>query len=654
MTQSADQPVLEAQSGSDSPTPKRRRATTTAAKPRKTAVASAETASVEAAPAKPRARRVAKKTEAVESTQELPGLEKANGNGDSAKHDGVEISNGHEAPKPVKKPAVRRNRPAAKAGVSSPVTVPEDAGRAVEEWSPTRVETSAPPAPVAAPAPPAPVAQAPVQAENRPPAEAPAPARKYPVYIPRHVAKQLEEQGHTAPIAVTADTNSESARVAMEAAQAAQAAMAPVARQERPERQERHDRHDRHGRHDRRDQRDGRDQRDNRHNQNQNFQQDREPQEPPADEQLGEELGSGEGVVEISGKGFGFIRDYKRGFTPHPQDIFVTPELVRKYNLRDGQWLKGDTRRSSRGSQLCRVAEVNGGAPELARTLPAFDELTVVSPMERITLETTPERTTTRVIDLFAPIGKGQRGIIVAPPRTGKTTLLQHIADAVVKKHPEIKLIILLIDERPEEVTDIRRTVPHAEVMASSNDMDVKSHTRVAQLAIERAKRLVESGQDVFVLLDSITRVGRAFNNASTGGRTGSGGLDNRALEIPRRLFAAARNTEEAGSLTIVATALIETGSLMDDRIFQEFKGTGNMELVLDRKISDQRIYPAIDIFQSGTRREELLIPADDLHKISLIRRGLAGHKPMEAIERLLFFLKKFPTNAQMLAGIPG
>jgi transcription termination factor Rho len=255
----------------------------------------------------------------------------------------------------------------------------------------------------------------------------------------------------------------------------------------------------------------------------------------------------------------------------------------------------------------------------------------------------------------MCPVGKGQRGLIVAPPRTGKTTLLQHIADAVVKNHPEITLIILLVDERPEEVTEIKRTVPTAELMASSNDSDIKSHTRIAQLAIERAKRLVESGKDVFLLLDSITRVGRAFNNATGGGgRTMSGGIDSRALEIPRKIFAAARNTEEAGSLTIVATALIETGSRMDDLIFQEFKGTGNMELVLDRKISDQRIYPAVDIFQSGTRREELLLPEADLHKINVIRRGLAGHKPTEAIERLLFFVKKFPTNAQMLAGIPG
>ena len=375
------------------------------------------------------------------------------------------------------------------------------------------------------------------------------------------------------------------------------------------------------------------------------------PDTPPREDELGE----AEGIVEVSGKGFGFLRDPKRGFAQHPNDVFVTPEICRSYNLRDGQWVKGVTRRGNRGSQLHQLTSINGDDPAKALRLPTFDELTVISPLERIVMETVPERYTTRIIDMMTPIGKGQRGLIVAPPRTGKTTLLQHIADAVVKNHPDIKLIILLVDERPEEVTEIKRTVPTAEIMASSNDSDIKSHTRIAQLAIERAKRLVESGKDVFILLDSITRVGRAFNNAtSSGGRTGSGGLDTRALEIPRRIFAAARNTEEAGSLTIIATALIETGSRMDEVIFQEFKGTGNMELVLDRKISDMRIYPAADIFLSGTRREELLIPADDLHKINVIRRGLAGHKPIEAMERLLFFVRKFPTNALMLAGIPG
>src|SRR5580693_4457501 len=363
----------------------------------------------------------------------------------------------------------------------------------------------------------------------------------------------------------------------------------------------------------------------------------------------------GEGLIEVSGKGFGFLRDPKRNYVQSPQDIFVTPEVVRKHALRDGLWIKGEIRRGSRGSQLFKLTEINGEHPDRYRNLPVFEELTSINPLERIRLETVPDRYTTRVMDLMTPIGKGQRGLIVAPPRTGKTTLLQHIADAVVRNHPEMKLIILLVDERPEEVTEIRRTVPKGDIMASSNDSDIKSHTRIAQLAIERAKRLVEAGKDVFVLMDSLTRVGRAFNNAISGsGRTMSGGMDSRAMEIPRKLFAAARNTEEAGSLTIMATALIETGSKMDELIFQEFKGTGNMEMVLDRQISDQRIYPAIDIFKSGTRREELLLPVHDLEKINTIRRGLAGHRPPEAIERLLSFLKKFPTNSQMLREIPG
>jgi len=363
----------------------------------------------------------------------------------------------------------------------------------------------------------------------------------------------------------------------------------------------------------------------------------------------------GEGLIEVSGKGFGFLRDPKRNYTQSPQDIFVTPEVVRKHALRDGLWIKGEIRRGSRGPQLFKLTQINGEDPESYRNLPVFEELTSINPLERIRLETVPDRYTTRVMDLMTPIGKGQRGLIVAPPRTGKTTLLQHIAGAVVKNHPEMKLIILLVDERPEEVTEIRRTVPQADIMASSNDSDIKSHTRIAQLAIERAKRLVEAGKEVFVLMDSLTRIGRAFNNAMAGGgRTMSGGMDARAMEIPRKLFAAARNTEEAGSLTIMATALIETGSKMDELIFQEFKGTGNMEMVLDRQVSDQRIYPAIDIFKSGTRREELLLAVNDLEKINTIRRGLAGHRPPEAIERLLSFLKKFPTNAQMLREIPG
>ena len=557
-----------------------------------------------------------------------------------------------EAPKTTK-PRVRKK-------VVKPESVEESAAPVASEEIPAPVVEAAPiveappvvqAPPVMEPAPqsevPAalPEPAAPATEAVAPPAPAPVPAgpRQYPVYIPRHVAKQLEESGQPAPVAVTAEIAASMPIVAAAAAAASGSIGQPQNR-----RDPRQDRQDRRG------------QRDDRRASHEDRRAEQEAMDAPPEASRGgvvveEEMGIGEGIVEISGKGFGFLRDPNKGYTQNPSDIFVTPEIARSYNLRDGQWVKGETRRGNRGAQLYKLIEVNGEDPERSREQPAFDELTVVSPLEKFTLETVPDRHTTRIIDLMAPIGKGQRGLIVAPPRTGKTTLLQHIADAVVKNHPETKLIILLVDERPEEVTDIKRTVPSAEIMASSNDMDVKSHTRIAQLAIERAKRLCEAGQDVFILLDSITRVGRAFNNAMTGGgRTMSGGVDARALEIPRRLFAAARNTEEAGSITIVATALIDTGSRMDDLIFQEFKGTGNMELVLDRKISDQRIYPAIDIFLSGTRREELLIPADDLHKIGVIRRGLSGYKPIEAIERLIFFMKKFPTNSEMLKNIPG
>jgi transcription termination factor Rho len=491
--------------------------------------------------------------------------------------------------------------------------------------------------------------------------------KTYPVYVPLHVAKQMEQEGKPAPLSVSKASLGENHELAPSLNQSPAspyttnlAAAVPRElhadqrlenrhQESRQSRQEQHrpERHSdrRRGRHERR--------RGDRREFNEFHDSTEGRQELPPP--LEEELYSGEGIIEISGKGFGFLRDARRGFAQNAADVFVSPEMVRRYNLRDGQWVKGDVRKGGRGQQMHRIESINDDDPERSRFYPAFEELTVINPQEPLRMETRPDRYTTRVIDLVAPIGKGQRGLIVAPPRTGKTTMLQHIADALVKNHPDVKLLILLVDERPEEVTEIKLTVPTAEIMASSNDMDVRSHTRIAELAIERAKRLVESGRDVFILLDSITRLGRAFNNAlSGGGRTMSGGIDARALEIPRRLFAAARNTEEAGSLTIVATALIETGSRMDELIFQEFKGTGNMELVLDRKIAEQRIYPAVDIFQSGTRREELLIPADALQKIHFIRRGLAGCRPMDAIDRLLFYLKKFPTNEQMLREIRG
>ncbi len=379
-------------------------------------------------------------------------------------------------------------------------------------------------------------------------------------------------------------------------------------------------------------------------------------QRPPRAEPPPGPVEPGSGLLEISGKGFGFLRQRHRNFAQSPHDIFITPETVRKYGLRDGVYLEGDVRNGFRGPQMIELRKINGREPEAYKNLPIFEELTAVNPSKRIVLETDPNRTTTRIIDMVAPIGRGQRGLIVAPPRTGKTTLLQHIAEAISTKYEDIHLIVLLVDERPEEVTEITRAIPQAEVYASSNDAEPKSHLRIAQIAIERAKRLVEAGEHVFIVLDSITRLARASNNAVRGvgsGRTMSGGIDARALEMPRRLFAAARNTREAGSLTIIATALIETNSKADELIFQEFKGTGNMELVLDRKIAHQYVYPAIDIFKSGTRREELLLPAHQLEKINLIRRGLAGHKPVEAVERLLHFVRRHPSNAQMLLDIP-
>ena len=360
-----------------------------------------------------------------------------------------------------------------------------------------------------------------------------------------------------------------------------------------------------------------------------------------------------EGILEISGKGFGFLREKSKEFRQTPDDIFVTPEIVRNFGLRDGLWVKAETQMGRRGPQLTKLLDINGRNPDEFKTMPWFEELKAINPDRRLQMETTQDRMTTRLIDMIAPIGRGQRGLIVAPPRSGKTTILQHLAEAVIQNHRNIKVMVLLVDERPEEVTELRRALPNAEIYASSNDMEVKMHCRIAQIAIERAKRLVESGEDVFMLMDSITRLARAFNNANNkGGPTGTGGLTVRALEMPRKLFAAARNTRDAGSLTIIATALVETNSAMDDRIFEELKGTGNMELVLDRAIAEQYIYPAVDIFRSGTRREELLLPPHQWSKISIIRRGLAGHRPIEAIERMLSIMEKFPSNAQMLLDI--
>jgi transcription termination factor Rho len=363
------------------------------------------------------------------------------------------------------------------------------------------------------------------------------------------------------------------------------------------------------------------------------------------------------GMLEIAPKGFGFLRVPEKRFEMARDDVFVSPETIRKSGLRVGQWIHGLYQVGPRGPQLVEITAVNDLPPAEAVMLPHFDELKAINPNKRISFETTPERFTTRVVDIMAPVGRGQRGLIVSPPRSGKTTLLLHMAEAIREKYDEaIHLMVLLVDERPEEVTEFRRALPGAEIYASSNDEQPRNHCRIAELAIERAKRLVEAGKDVFLLMDSITRLARAYNNTmgSRGRATGSGGITIGALEIPRRLFAAARNTRGGGSLTILATALIQTNSRADEAIFMEFKGTGNMELVLDRRIAESYIYPAVDIFRSGTRREELLLPGHMLHKIHLIRRGLAGHRPLEAMERLLFFLKKFPNNPQMLLEIKG
>ena len=364
-----------------------------------------------------------------------------------------------------------------------------------------------------------------------------------------------------------------------------------------------------------------------------------------------------DGMLELAPKGFGFLRIPGKNFEQARDDIFVTPESIRKYSLRVGQWIHGLYQDGPRGPQLVEISKVNDMTPEEASKLPHFDELKAINPSRRISFETTPDRYTTRVVDIMAPVGRGQRGLIVSPPRSGKTTLLLHMAEAIREKYDEaIHLMVVLVDERPEEVTEFRRALPGAEIYASSNDEQARNHTRIAELAIERAKRLVEAGKDVFLIMDSITRLARAYNgNMNNRGRgTGSGGITIGALEVPRRLFAAARNTRGGGSLTIMATALIQTNSRADEAIYMEFKGTGNMELVLDRKIAENYIYPAVDIFKSGTRREELLLADHMLHKIHLIRRGLSGHRPAEAMERLLFFQKKFPNNPQMLLEIKG
>ncbi len=361
---------------------------------------------------------------------------------------------------------------------------------------------------------------------------------------------------------------------------------------------------------------------------------------------------TGCGFLEVSEKGFGFLRSPENRFQPKPTDIFVTPDTIKRCFLREGCKVAGKLQPPHRGNspQMREVQAVNDMPFEQFVQAVRFENLTTIDPIEKLNLETTPDILETRIIDLVTPIGKGTRGIIVAPPRTGKTTILKQIANAVTTNHPEVYVMVLLIDERPEEVTDFQRSVK-AEVVASSNDMDIETHVRLSRFMIERCRRLVECGKDVMVLLDSITRVARTYNSAHGGsGRTMTGGVDARALEIPRKMFAAARKIENGGSLTILSTALVDTGSRMDELIFQEFKGTGNMELVLDRKLSERRIFPAIDIPKSGTRKEEKLFAAKNLDAIRKLRRMMVDLNPIEAMETLTAALKKHKTNDELLA----
>ncbi len=361
----------------------------------------------------------------------------------------------------------------------------------------------------------------------------------------------------------------------------------------------------------------------------------------------------GDGVLEVLQDGFGFLRSPEANYLPGPDDIYVSPEMIRQYSLRTGDTVEGvieEPGENERYFALVTVDQINFLDPERARHKVAFDNLTPLYPEERLKMEIEDDPTikdrSARIIDLVAPIGKGQRSLIVAPPRTGKTVLLQNIAHSIEKNHPEVFLIVLLIDERPEEVTDMQRSV-RGEVISSTFDEPASRHVAVAEMVIEKAKRLVEQKRDVVILLDSITRLGRAYNTVvPSSGKVLTGGVDANALQRPKRFFGAARNIEEGGSLTILATALIDTGSRMDDVIYEEFKGTGNMELVLDRKVADKRVFPAMDILKSGTRKEELLVDKADLQKTYVLRRILNPMGTTDAIEFLLSKLKQTKTNS--------
>jgi transcription termination factor Rho len=362
-----------------------------------------------------------------------------------------------------------------------------------------------------------------------------------------------------------------------------------------------------------------------------------------------------EGVLEVLPDGFGFLRAPDYNYLPGPDDIYVSPSQIRKFDLQTGDTVSGQIRPPKEGERyfaLIKVEAVNFEAPDRAREKLFFENLTPLYPQERLTLETTAEGLAGRAMDLMTPIGKGQRGLIVAPPRTGKTMLLQSIAQSVSRNHPEVYLIVLLIDERPEEVTDMQRSVD-GEVISSTFDEPAQRHVQVAEMVIEKAKRLVEHQKDVLILLDSVTRLARAYNTViPPSGKVLSGGLDSNALQKPKRFFGAARNIEEGGSLTIIATALIDTGSRMDDVIFEEFKGTGNMEIHLDRKLVDKRVFPAIDILKSGTRKEELLLLREDLNRIWVLRKVLNPLSPVEAMELLLDKLGKTKSNSDFLSAM--
>jgi transcription termination factor Rho len=363
----------------------------------------------------------------------------------------------------------------------------------------------------------------------------------------------------------------------------------------------------------------------------------------------------GEGVVEVLQEGFGFLRSPDYNYLPCPDDIYISPSQIRRFGIRTGAVVSGQIRppkENERYFALLKVEAINFEDPELMSERVIFDDLTPLHPDERLLLETATKELDTRVMDLITPIGKGQRGLIVSPPRAGKTVLLQKIANAVSKNHPEVVLIILLIDERPEEVTEMERAT-QAEVISSTFDEPASRHVQVAEIVIEKAKRMVECGKDVLILLDSITRLGRAYNTeVPHSGKILSGGIDANALQRPKRFFGAARHIEEGGSLTIVATALIDTGSRMDDVIYEEFKGTGNMELHLDRKLADRRLFPAIDITRSGTRKEELLLDPEELKRVWLLRKVLNETNPVEAIELLRERLTKTKTNAEFLMSL--